>query len=142
MAGYSGTPLSKKLGLKPGDVFLLDGPPESWADGWPDAHGVLPPGVTLVVRGRRSDADVVLAFFLGSARLRARFETLKGRIKQDGALWIAWPKRASKVRTDLTDDVVREVALSGGLVDVKVCAIDDVWSGLKLVYRLKDRKRR
>ena len=96
----------------------------------------------MVVRGRRSDADVVLAFVLGSARLRARFETLKGRIKQAGALWIAWPKRASKVQTDLTEDVVREVALSCGLVDVKVCAIDDVWSGLKLVYRLKDRKRR
>ena len=139
-AGYSGTPLPRKLGIKPGHLLLLDSPPAAWADAWPAAYGVLPEPVSLFSNSRRRNADIILAFFVEARRLRRRFDTLKGRIKMDGALWVAWPKRASKVPTDVTEDVVREVALDSGLVDVKVCAIDDVWSGLKLVYRLKDRR--
>ncbi len=139
MVGYSGTPLPKKLGFKAGHIVVIDTTPESWREAWPVSYGALPEGVTVVASRRRGNADIVLAFFMEAARLSRRFHTLKGRIKQNGALWVAWPKRASKVPTDMTEDVVREIALAGGLVDVKVCAIDEVWSGLKLVYRLKDR---
>ena len=121
-------------------LVVLDAPPESWLEIWPSSHGVLPDGVRIVAGGRRRNVDIVLAFFVETARLKKRFDALKGRIIQDGALWVAWPKRASNVPTDLSENVVREIALTGGLVDVKVCAIDEVWSGLKLVYRLKDRK--
>ena len=140
MAGYSDTPLPKKLGIKAGHLVVIDTAPESWLATWPGSYGALPEAVRVVAGGRRRDADIVLAFFTEAAQLRKRFDTLKGRIKQNGALWVAWPKRASKVETDVTGNVVREIALAGGLVDVKVCAIDEVWSGLKLVYRLKDRK--
>jgi hypothetical protein len=85
---------------------------------------------------------VVGAFFTRRAELERRFERLAAAVYPDGALWIAWPKRASGVPTDLTEDVVREVALANGLVDNKVCAIDDTWSGLRLVYRLRDRPHR
>lgn len=114
--------------------------PESWLGTWPISYGVLPDGVRVVAGGRQRNADIIMAFFIETAQLAKRFSALKGRIKQSGALWVAWPKRASKVPTDVTGNVVREIALTGGLVDVKVCAIDEVWSGLKLVYRLKDRK--
>ncbi len=140
MAAYSSTPLPKKLGFKAGHLVVIDTAPESWREAWPASYGTLPEGVTVVAGSRRGNADIVLAFFMEAVRLRRRFGTLKGRIKQNGALWVAWAKRASKVPTDVTGDVVREIALAGGLVDVKVCAIDEVWSGLKLVYRLKDRK--
>ncbi len=139
MAGYSGTPLPKKLGIKAGHLLLLDNPPAAWADTWPASHGALPEPVSVFSNSRRRNADIVLAFFVEANRLKRRFDTLKACIKMDGALWVAWPKRASKVPTDVTEDVVRAVALDRGLVDVKVCAIDEVWSGLKLVYRLRDR---
>ena len=87
----------------------------------------------------RGPYDVVLTFCADRARLDARFDTLVERLRTAGALWVAWPKRASGVPTDLTEDVVRGVALEAGLVDVKVCAIDATWSGLKIVRRLKDR---
>ncbi len=140
MAGYSATPLPRKLGVKAGHLLILDGAPEDWAGSWPGAYGALPDGVDVQASARRGNADIILAFFTVAKRLRSRLNGLKGRIKQNGALWIAWPKRASKVPTDVTEDVVRDVALAHGLVDVKVCAIDEVWSGLKLVYRLKDRR--
>ena len=139
-AGYSGTPLPKKLGVKSGHLFILVGSPESWGGDWPETYGALPDAVRVVADGRRGNADVILAFFIEAGRLRKRLDGLKRRIRRDGALWIAWPKRASKVRTDITEDVVREVGLSNGLVDIKVCAVDEVWSGLKLVYRLRDRR--
>lgn len=131
-AGYSGTPLDRKLGLKPGQRVLFEQPP---SDGW---VGV-PDGAT-VLRRPAAELDLVVTFVTTQARLRARVAALRPKLAQDGALWVAWPKRASGVKTDVTEDVVRDLALSGDLVDVKVCAIDATWSGLKLVIR-KDARR-
>lgn len=128
MAGYSGTPLAKKLGLKPGHTFVILGAPEGFSV--PD----LPADVSIATR-LPSRADVVLFFTKERAKLAAKLPTLQSAIHPDGAAWISWPKKASKVATDITEDVVRELALPRGLVDVKVCAIDDVWSGLRLVVR-------
>lgn len=134
MAGYSGTPLPKKLGIKPGDVVVFPGAPP----GFEATLGELPEGVR--VKGRLAgSADVVVAFFDSRARLDRRLGALAAAIHPDGGLWIAWPKRSSGVATDITEDVVRERALAAGLVDNKVCAIDATWSGLRLVYRLRDR---
>ena len=136
MAGYSQRPLAGKLGIKPGHTIALSSAPH----GFDRTLGELPGGVTVKTRaGGR--ADVVVAFFVRSAPLRSRLGRLARMIHPDGGLWIAWPKRASGVATDLTEDLVRELALAGGLVDNKVCAIDDVWSGLRLVDRLADRDR-
>lgn len=140
MAGYSGTPLPKKLGLKPGHGFALVGAPTDWNGQWPAAYGALPDGVAVAMRlPARRRGDVVLAFFTAANALARRFPALAGAIKTDGMVWIAWPKRAAKMDTDLSDNVVREIGLAAGLVDVKVCAIDDIWSGLKFVYRVADR---
>jgi hypothetical protein len=134
VAGYSGTPLPRKLGIKDGHrLALLEAP-----EGYPEGLGELPTGVdiTTSARGR---SDVIVAFFDKRAALARRFGTLKRALRPDGGLWIAWPKRSSGVPTDITEDVVREIALQNGLVDNKVCAIDQTWSGLRLVYRLRDR---
>ena len=140
VAGYSGTPLPKKLGLKPGARFVLAGAPAAWNGAWPKAYGELPEGVAVTAKlPRARSADVVLSFHIAAKALAARLPALAGAITPDGAVWISWPKKAAKVATDVTEDVVRDLALAAGLVDVKVCAIDDVWSGLKLVYRTKDR---
>ena len=140
MAGYSGTPLPKKLGLKPGHRFALIGAPGVWQGQWPAEYGELPDRVAVAARlpANRS-GDVVLAFFAAANALARRFPSLAGAIKADGMVWIAWPKQAAKNDTDLTGNVVRAIGLRAGLVDVKVCAIDDTWSGLKFVYRVKDR---
>jgi hypothetical protein len=132
-AGYSGTPLPRKLGIAAGATVLLVGAPAGFD------LGDLPPGVRVQRRRARSRYDVVLAFCPDLATLVAGFPTWKALLGPADALWLAWPKRASGVASDLTDNVVREVGLTGGLVDVKVCAVDEVWSGLKLVYRLSDR---
>jgi hypothetical protein len=133
-AGYSGTPLPRKLGIKEGNtVALLNAPA-----GFDAILGQLPDGVTVRSQAR-GHLDVALCFVRRRADLERRFESLKRAIFPAGGLWIAWPKRTSAVATDLTEDVVREVALAGGLVDNKVCAIDETWSGLRLVYRLQDR---
>jgi hypothetical protein len=131
-AGYSGTPLPRKLGIKPGHRVLLAGEPEGFTP------GELPEGAAL---GERDDglADVIVSFHVERADLEARMPALRERMTQAGGLWIAWPKRASGVRTDITEDVVRELALANRPVDNKVCAIDATWSGLRLVIRLKDR---
>ena len=136
MAGYSGTPLPTKLGIKQGSTVAFTGaPPEFGA-----ALGELPDAVT--VKGRAvAPLDVAVAFFTRRAALERRLASLSRAIHPDGGLWIAWPKRSSGVATDLTEDIVRELALAGGLVDNKVCAIDETWSGLRLVYRLRDRPR-
>ena len=134
MAGYSGTPLVKKLGIKEGHVVVFPGAPEKFES----LLGPLPDGVS--VRSRLSGrADVIVFFTRRRAALERRFDALKRALDPDGGLWIAWPKRSSGVETDMTEDVVREVGLPGGLVDNKVCAIDETWSGLRLVYRLADR---
>jgi hypothetical protein len=134
MAGYSGTPLVKKIGIKPGHSLALCNHPPSFLK----ELGTLPDGVTRASRsGGR--ANVVVYFTDKLAALEKDFAALAGTMEPDGMLWVAWPKRASGQPTDLTEDVVRRVALDRGLVDVKVCAIDDTWSGLKLVVRRKDR---
>ena len=134
MAGYSGTPLAKKLGIKDGDEVVALGAPDGFADLVDGAP------VTTASRVPRR-ADVIVAFFTERADLAKRIEGCGKAIFPDGGLWIAWPKKASGVRTDITEDTVREVALPLGFVDVKVCAVDDVWSGLKLVVRKELRRR-
>jgi hypothetical protein len=130
VAGYSGTPLPTKLGIREGArVMLLHAP-----EGFDDTLGRLPDGVQ-VVRRLSGSADVTVAFVDRRAHLEAAIERLERTIFPGGGLWIAWPKRTSKVPTDMTEDVVREVVLPRGLVDNKVCAIDDVWSGLRVVWR-------
>jgi hypothetical protein len=133
-AGYSGTPLVKKLGIKPGSTLGLIGAPEAFDD----TLGELPDGVT-VRRRLRGPLDVIVAFYVERPELERRLPALRAALEPSGGLWIAWPKRASGVATDLTDNVVRELGLAAGLVDNKVCAIDAVWSGLRLVFRLRDR---
>ena len=136
MVGYSDTPLPRKLGIKEGHrVALLRVPA-----GFERVLGPLPGGVDITTRAQ-GPIDVAVAFFTRSRELERRFATLKRALSSDGGLWIAWPKRASGLETDLTEGVVREVALANGLVDNKVCAIDATWSGLRLVYRLTDRPR-
>jgi hypothetical protein len=129
-SGYSGTPLPRKLGIKEGaTVAFLHAPA-----GFADTLGGLPDGVT--VRDRlRGPLDVVVFFTVRRADLERRIEPLKAALDPAGKLWVAWPKRASKVETDMTEDVVRDVALPLGLVDNKVAAIDETWSGLQLVIR-------
>jgi hypothetical protein len=130
-AGYSGTPLAKKLGIKPGHrLMLLDAPAELALD--------LPDGVT-VVRQARGKADVIVSFHTERAAFAQRLPKLRACMEPASGLWIAWPKKASKVPTDLNENVVRDTGLANALVDNKVAAIDEVWSGLRLVIRLKDR---
>lgn len=137
MAGYSGTPLVQKIGIKPGHRLLLRNDPPSFLRD----IGRLPDGVATTdkLNGR---ADVAVYFTDKRAALEKDFRRLAGTIEANGMLWIAWPKKASGKPTDLTEDVVRKIGLAWGLVDVKVCAIDDTWSGLKFVVRLEDRPAR
>jgi hypothetical protein len=133
-AGYSGTPLAKKLGIKPDTtVALIDEPARFRAllDPAPD-------GITFRT-DLRSKPDLVVAFFVERARLKARLPALTRAIFPDGGLWFAWPKKTSGVPTDLTGDVVRELGLGAGIVDIKVCAIDDTWSGLRFAHRRENR---
>jgi hypothetical protein len=133
-AGYSGTPLVRKLGIKPDARLGLIGAPA----GFDETLGELPPGV-IVRRRLRGQFDVIVAFCVARAELKRRLPAWRAALDQAGGLWVAWPKRASGVSTDLSDDVVRELGLAAGLVDNKVCAIDATWSGLRFVYRLADR---
>lgn len=138
MAGYSGTPLPKKLGIKEGHTLTAVDAPR----GFTKTLGSLPAGVKLQSGLPGKDPfDVMLVFVTSRAALERQLASLRKRMKPAAALWVAWPKKASGVRTDVTEDVVRAVALPTGLVDVKVCAIDDVWSGLKLVIRLENREK-
>jgi hypothetical protein len=133
MAGYSPRSLVEKLGLRRGVALFVGAP-----SGYGAVLGRLPAEVT--VRRRASGPlDFVQLFVRRRADLERRLPALAAALRPDGMLWVSWPKRASGVATDVTEDVVREVALAHRLVDVKVCAVDDVWSGLKLVYRLADR---
>ena len=134
MAGYSPTPLVQKLGIKPGARLLFVGAPAGYAR----TLGALPPGV-VPVKILRGPLDFVQFFTTSRNALETKFAALAKALAPAGMLWVSWPKKAAKVETDVTEEVVRAIALKGGLVDVKVCAVDDVWSGLKLVRRLKDR---
>jgi hypothetical protein len=134
-AGYSTRTLVEKLGIRAGTrIAILGAPP-----GFRSTLGALPTGVT-VTASPRGTLPFIHLFTTKRSLLERRFPSLKRALAQDGALWVSWPKKSSGVTTDLTEDVVREVALAGGLVDVKVCAVDEVWSGLKLVRRVRDRR--
>jgi hypothetical protein len=130
--GYSGTPLVDKLGIKPGARLLLVSEPKDFAR----LLGGLPEGSRVASRGA---LDFVMLFVKSQSDLRKRFARLRDRLESNGMLWVAWPKKTSGVETDLTEGVVRAFGLESGLVDVKVCAVDNTWSGLKFVRRLKDR---
>ena len=130
MAGYSGTPLATKLGIKAGHTVALLGAPAGFVD---QLEG-LPDDVEIRSRAQGRN-DVVVSFHTERAAFERRMPTLVRILDRHGGLWIAWPKKASKVPTDMTEDVVREVALPIGLVDNKVCAIDEVWSALRVVWR-------
>jgi hypothetical protein len=142
MAGYSGTPLAAKLGIKKDHhVGVMDAPP-----GFVRSLGKLPEGVELYEasrKGKRPEVakklDVIVYFTDSRLQLCKEFSSLAIRLSPAGGLWIAWPKKASGVPTDLTEDRVREIGLAASLVDNKVCAIDETWSGLRFVIRLKDR---
>jgi hypothetical protein len=135
MAGYSGTPLIQKIGIKPGHRVLLRNHPASFVKDL----GKLPEGAVSVDR-ISGKANVIVYFTERLAELEKDFPRLSAALVPDGMLWIGWPKKASGRPTDLTEDIVRRVGLACGLVDVKVCAIDETWSGLKFVIRVKDRK--
>ena len=134
MAGYSGTPLPKKLGIKEGSRIALINAPK----GFEAELGELPDNVEFIKRPTKS-LDIILFFVLTERALARDFAKLAAKITANGMMWIAWPKKSSGVVTDLSEQRVREIGLNAGLVDVKVCAIDETWSGLKFVYRLKDR---
>jgi hypothetical protein len=127
VAGYSGTPLATKLGIKAGDRVAVLGAPAGFAL-------EVPEGVRLSTAARGT-FDTIVSFHTWRAQLESRIPVLLDALDVDGGLWMAWPKRASKVPTDLTEDVQREIWLPRGLVDTKVCAIDEVWSGLRLCWR-------
>lgn len=134
MAGYSSTPLAKKLGIKEGSRISLVNAPK----GFESELGELPDGVEFVKRLTNS-LDMIVFFVLTERALARDFAKLAKKLASHGMIWIAWPKKSSGVSTDLSFNSVQRIGLDAGLVDVKICAVDDTWSGLKFVYRLKDR---
>ena len=135
MAGYSGTPLAKKLGIKGGSrIFLLNAP-----GNYLQLVSPLPDGVQIAPQ-ITSHTDVIHIFSTKKEELSQALHTCLEKMRPNGMIWVSWPKKSSKVPTDITEDTIREVALPLGLVDIKVCAVDDVWSGLKLVIRKEKRK--
>ena len=124
MAGYSGTPLAKKLGIKEGSTLFLVGAPDDY-----------PAKDAVVASALSKRVDIVHVFTSRAAELSAKLWKFRKGIRDDAVVWVSWPKKSSKVPTDITEDVVRDVALPTGLVDVKVCAVDEIWSGLKLMIR-------
>ena len=129
-AGYSGTPLPKKLGIKPDARFAVRNTP----DGFESMLGALPPGA-MWLDAVQPGLDVVLAFHTEQSALLADWESLTTAVQPNGTVWVCWPKKASKVPTDITEDVLRELLLPSGWVDNKVCAIDATWSGLRFALR-------
>ncbi|MFN8411417.1 MAG: DUF3052 family protein [Anaerolineales bacterium] len=136
LIGYSGTPLAKKLGFDkaPLSVLTINAPKEYKA--W---LGELPVGVKLTAKAKQQ-IEAVHLFTTEASFLNATLSTLRHELKQDGFVWVSWPKKSSKVPTDITEDTIREIALPLGFVDIKVCAVSEVWSGLKLVIRKSERK--
>jgi hypothetical protein len=132
MAGYSGKPMTEKLGLKPGFSVYLDGAPADLVLDWP-------PDITLLDRLPAEPIDLIWCFCPDRARLDQRITLLIDKTVVNGTLWVSWPKKASGVATDLTENIVRDTGLAAGVVDVKIAAVDDVWSALKFVRRLRDR---
>jgi hypothetical protein len=137
MAGYSGTPLVKKLGIKPGHrISTVNAPTE-----FDKELGSLPESATYVGASAKN-VDVIVCFAKSRAIYQKQLPALANRIKDDGMIWIGWPKKTSGVATDMSENLVRDSALELGLVDIKVCAIDETWSGLKLVIRKENRAER
>jgi hypothetical protein len=134
MPGYSATPLAKKLGIKPGFKMRLINAPDHYFDLFTD----MPSDVQLL-NDKKSKKNFIHFFAKDVKTYEAHVHDLKNEIEQDGMIWVSWYKKSSKISTDLTEDIIRNTALSIGLVDVKVCAVDDVWSGLKLVIPIKNR---
>ena len=135
MAGYSGTPLTRKLGIKEGfRVGLVNAP-----KGFRRELVELPAKVKIATERLAKPLDLILLFVESEQALRTEFPKLMRKLAMNGMLWVAWPKKSSGVPTDLIFDNVQQFGLSAGLVDVKICAVNDIWSGLKFVYRLKDR---
>ncbi len=132
-AGYSGSPLVKKLGIKEGYNIELVGEPEYYFE----LFDAFPEEVKVNESGEK---DLVHIFIKESASLNEHLIHYKGKIKQNGMIWVSWPKKSSKVETDITESIVRDMAIKNGLVDVKVCAVDSIWSGLKLVIPIKNRR--
>jgi hypothetical protein len=136
MAGYSGTPLVKKLGIKEGFKILIVHAPEDF-----DTQLELREDVTVSVKARKP-YDFVLFFTKSQQELEKEFSRYSAKLTPAGMLWVSWPKKTSGVQSDLNENIVRDIGLAKGMVDVKVCAIDDVWSGLKFVFRLRDRPKK
>lgn len=134
MVGYSGTPLNRKLGITEGSRVALLGAPERFED----ELAPLPDGVT-VLRRLAPGLDVAVLFVTERRQLERRFSEVAAAITPAGGFWVAWPKKSSKVATDLTEDVLRQVGLPQGLVDNKVCAVTEIWSGLRFVWRKENR---
>lgn len=128
--GYSGTPLAKKLGIKPGFSMLVIGAPP----GYEELLAPLPDGVTFSARAT-TGTDLAHVFAVRRGELPEHLKALRQKLRPDIPVWVSWPKKASKVPTDITEDTIREIALPMGYVDIKVCAVSEVWSGLKLVIR-------
>lgn len=131
---YSGTPQARKLGIKPGQRVFFENSPQGWR--------LTSPPADIAFVGSRGSADLIISFFTTSEELPRRLPNLIKRIYPSGALWIAWPRRAGGHQSNITENIIREHALPLGVVDVKVAAIDDDWSGLRLVWRVSNRMRR
>jgi hypothetical protein len=137
MAGYSGTPLPKKLGVKPNQRIALVNAPNDFAK----VLGRLPEDAAIVKR-LKGPLDLILLFVDREQTLAKQFPILANKLQSNGMIWVAWPKKSSGVATDLVFEKVQRIGLDCGLVDVKICAVDEVWSGLKFVIRLKDRNKK
>ena len=133
-SGYSGTSLAKKLGIKPDFKCRLIDQPEYYFDLFTD----MPDGVSFL-NDKRAKKNFIHFFIRSAKELEEQIISLRSEIEPDGMIWVSWPKKAAKIETDVTENEVRELALTNGLVEVKVCAVDEIWSGLKLVIRVKDR---
>lgn len=133
-AGYSGTPLPKKLGIKPGMVVAIINEPDEF-------RALLEPlpGDVVLRSALRGNVDLVIAFFTERSKLKAKLPALAKAIYPAGGLWLAWPKKASGVETDISGNDIRELGLAAGVVDIKVAAIDETWSGHRFAHRIKDR---
>lgn len=135
MTGYSGTPLAKKLGIKPAFKIRLINTPDHYIQLFTDL-----PAELYFENDGKTGKDLIHFFTIRHDELLALLPVLKTQIKPNGMIWVSWPKKAAKITTDVTEDIIRQLAIKIGLVDVKVCAVDETWSGLKLVIPVKDRK--
>jgi hypothetical protein len=129
-SGYSGTPLAKKLGIVKGACVVIKHAPKNYAE----LLNPLPPGIKFEKTVSQA-TDIVHVFTASKIALKSELEALRNTVRTNSAVWVSWPKKASKLPTDITEDTIRELALPMGFVDIKVCAVDEVWSGLKLVIR-------